>query len=67
LDAQRLAEVLLDSKHIPLEETAKRLNTPTQKIKGVKHGKVTKKYIDYNINDVQVTYEVYEALSSSQK
>lgn len=62
LDAQTLAKVLLQKKHISLSEAAKRLNTSTQKMKGVEHGKVTKKYIDYNIIDVQVTYEVYEAL-----
>ena len=33
------------------------LNTPTQKMKGVEHGKVTEKYIDYNIIDVETTYE----------
>lgn len=34
------------------------LNTPTQKMKGMEHGKVTEKYIDYNIRDVDTTCEV---------
>lgn len=62
LDVQKLAEVLLQKKHISLAEAAKMLNTSTQKMKGVEHGKVTEKYIDYNIIDVDTTYEVYEAL-----
>lgn len=62
LDVQRLAEVLLDSKHISLEKAGKKLNTPIQKMKGVKHGKVTEKYIDYLVKDVETTYEVYKAL-----
>jgi len=62
LDAQKLAEVLLQKEHISLEKAAKLLNTSTQKMKGVEHGKVTEKYIDYNIIDVDTTYEVYEAL-----
>ena len=67
LDIQKLAEVLLQKKHISLEQAAKMLNTPTQKMKGVKHGKVTEKYIDYNIIDVDTTYEVYEALIKELK
>ena len=70
LDVQKIAEVLLQKKetrHISLEQAAKMLNTPTQKMKGVKHGKVTEKYIDYNITDVDATYEVYEALIKELK
>jgi DNA polymerase elongation subunit (family B) len=62
LDVQNLSKVLLLKKHISLEEAAKMLNTPTQKMKGAEHGKVTNKYIDYDTTDVQVTYEVYKAL-----
>jgi DNA polymerase elongation subunit (family B) len=62
LDAQRLAEVLLDSRHISLEKAGKKLNTPVQKMKGIKHGRVTKKYIEYLVKDVETTYEVYKVL-----
>jgi len=62
LDVQKLAEILLQEKRISLENAAKKLNTPTQKMKDVEHGNVTERYIDYNIIDVQATYEVYEAL-----
>ena len=62
LDAQKLAEVLLQSKHISLEEACERLNTPTKKIKTNEHGVVTEKYIHYMITDVRATWEVYREL-----
>ena len=31
-------------------------------MKGIEHGKVTERYIDYLIQDVETTYEVYEGL-----
>lgn len=62
LDVQKLAETLLQEKHISLEKAGKKLDTPTQKMKDIEHGKVTEKYIKYNIIDVQVTCEVYDAL-----
>ena len=62
LDTQRLAEVLLQSNHISLEKAGEKLNTPVQKMKGVEHGKVTEKYIDYLIKDVETTQAVYEKL-----
>ncbi|KKG10444.1 DNA polymerase [Methanosarcina sp. 2.H.A.1B.4] len=62
LDTQRLAEVLLQERRISLEKAAERLNTPVQKMKGIEHGKVTEKYIDYLIKDVETTHAVYEKL-----
>ena len=65
LDTQRLAEVLLQSNHISLEKAGEKLNTPVQKMKGIEHGehgKVTEKYIDYLIKDVETTQAVYEKL-----
>ncbi|WP_209615727.1 DNA polymerase [Methanolobus bombayensis] len=62
IDAQTLAEVLLQKKHISLEKACKFLKTKTQKIEGVEHGKVTDEYIDYLITDVRATWEVYEKL-----
>ncbi len=61
-DTQRLAEVLLQERRISLEKAAERLNTPVQKMKGIEHGKVTEKYIDYLIKDVETTQAVYEKL-----
>ncbi|HOA69172.1 MAG TPA: hypothetical protein PK669_08825 [Methanosarcina thermophila] len=60
LDTQRLAEVLLQSNHISLEKAGEKLNTPVQKMKGVEHGKVTERYIEYLVKDVETTQAVYE-------
>ena len=62
LDIQRLAEVLLSSNHISLEKSGEKLNTHVQKMKGIEHGKVTEKYIEYLIKDVETTHAVYEKL-----
>jgi len=62
LDAQTLAEILLQSKHISLEKAGEKLNTRTRKIKNIEHGRVTPKYIEYLIKDVETTYDVYEKL-----
>nr|WP_321498352.1 hypothetical protein [uncultured Methanolobus sp.] len=62
LDAQKLAEVLLQSKRISLKRAGEKLNTRIRKIEGIEHGKVTSRYIDYLIQDVETTYEVYEKL-----
>ncbi len=61
-DAQRLAEILLQERHISLERAAEKLRTTTRKIKGIEHGRVTGEYILYLINDVVVTFEVYMRL-----
>jgi len=62
LDVQRLAEILLQERHISLERAAKKLHTKAQKIGGVEHGTVTEEYIEYLIIDVITTYEVYDRL-----
>ncbi|AFV22388.1 DNA-directed DNA polymerase B [Methanolobus psychrophilus R15] len=62
LDVQTLAEVLLQSKRISLEKAGEKLNTSTQKMKNIEHGRVTERYIDYLITDVETTFEVYQKL-----
>ena len=62
LDAQKIAEVLLQSKRISLDRAGEKLNTKIKKMKGIEHGNVTERYIDYLIQDVETTYEVYEKL-----
>jgi len=64
IDSQRLAEVLLDSKHISLKKTGEKLNTKIRKIEDIDHGRVTSRYIEYLITDVRTTHEVYEKLIS---
>jgi hypothetical protein len=61
-DAQTLAEVLLQSNHISLAKAGEKLNTKIRKMKDIEHGKVTERYIDYLIQDVDTTYEVYQKL-----
>lgn len=62
LDAQTLAEVLLQSKRVSLQRAGEMLNITHAKYSGVTHGRVTEKYIEYNIRDVEATYEVYHRL-----
>ncbi|MDD3976277.1 MAG: hypothetical protein PHN22_03910 [Candidatus ainarchaeum sp.] len=64
LDVQKLAEILLEQKHISLSKVGEILNTTTKKQKTNEHGKITKEYIDYNIYDVLTTYNVYTKLVS---
>ncbi|KXS40223.1 MAG: DNA-directed DNA polymerase B, partial [Methanolobus sp. T82-4] len=62
LDAQTLAEVLLQYHHISLANACELLDTRHKKMKDIKHGTVTKKYLDYLIRDVESTFDVYEGL-----
>lgn len=62
LDVQTLAEVLLQSKRISLDRAGEKLNTSTKKMKGIEHGRVTERYIDYLITDVETTFQVYQKL-----
>jgi hypothetical protein len=62
LDVQRLAEIFLQSRHIPLAKAAEKLATKTRKMTVDEHGTVTENYIDYLITDVVTTFEVYKRL-----
>ncbi|KLK87256.1 DNA polymerase [Methanoculleus sediminis] len=62
LDVQRLAEIFLQSRHIPLAKAAEKLATKTRKMTVDEHGTVTENYIDYLITDVVTTFEVYTRL-----
>lgn len=62
LDAQTLGEALLKAEHLSLEKAGQMLNTRIKKMKGIEHGKVTERYLDYLIQDVETTYQVYEKL-----
>ena len=62
LDIQKLAEVLLESRHIPLVEACKKLNTPAKKMEDIEHGTITTKYLRYLVTDVVSTYQVFRAL-----
>ncbi|WMW22414.1 hypothetical protein RE476_00940 [Methanolobus mangrovi] len=62
LDVQTLAEVLLQSPRISLAKACEKLDTRIQKMKDIEHGRVTKRYIDYLVTDVESTFEVYQKL-----
>jgi DNA polymerase elongation subunit (family B) len=62
LDVQTLAETLLKIEHISLAKAGEKLNTKIRKMENIEHGKVTERYIDYLIQDVETTYQVYEKL-----
>ncbi len=62
LDVQTLAEVMLQAKRISLQRAGEMLNISHAKYTGISHGRVTEKYIEYNIRDVEATYEVYRKL-----
>jgi len=67
LDVQTLAEVLLQEKHLSLDKTGILLNLAVKKKKVLEHGNVTPAYIDYNIRDVETTFELYKRLVEELK
>ncbi|WP_340818282.1 hypothetical protein [Methanolobus sp. WCC4] len=62
LDAQTLGTVLLQQNHISLAKACELLDTRHKKMKDIKHGTITKRYLDYLIKDVESTFDVYEGL-----
>ncbi|WP_406669966.1 hypothetical protein V7O67_10070 [Methanolobus sp. ZRKC4] len=62
LDAQTLGTVLLQQNHISLANACELLDTRHKKMKDIKHGTITKKYLDYLIRDVESTFDVYKGL-----
>lgn len=62
LDIQTLAEVLFKVEHLSLARLGDLLDLKNKKIDGGEHGRVTEKYIEYNIRDVVCTYEAYTRL-----
>ncbi|UGV41612.1 hypothetical protein J7W08_04820 [Methanococcoides orientis] len=60
LDVQHLACILTDSKSLSLESACEMFDTQIKKKAEKEHGKVTPRYIEYNIKDVKATYEVFQ-------
>ena len=67
LDVQTLADVLLQEKHLSLDKAGILLNLAVKKKKVLEHGNVTPAYIDYNIRDVETTFELYKRLVEELK
>lgn len=62
LDLKTLAVTLTDDKHINLEKACEIFNKEYKKLKNIEHGKITEKYIEYNIIDTLATHELYQNL-----
>lgn len=60
LDVANLACTLTDAKSLTLEKACDIFDTPIKKKRRTKHGKITPEYIEYNIKDVQSTYELFK-------
>lgn len=59
VDCQNLAIVLIDRKRISLSQACERFNKKHQKLGVAEHGKITKEYIDYNVEDTLATAELF--------
>ena len=64
IDCQTIAKTLTDRKHITLAYAAKKFNKKRFKIDIEGHGKVTRQYIEYNINDTLTTAELFTKLKA---
>ncbi|WP_319507623.1 DNA polymerase [uncultured Methanolobus sp.] len=60
LDVANLACTLTDNKSLTLEKACEIFDTPIKKKGRTKHGRITPDYIEYNIKDVQSTYELFK-------
>lgn len=62
LDLKTLSSILSDKKHINLLEAGKFFNCQTIKKEVETHGILNKEYIEYNLNDLEATYNLYEEI-----
>lgn len=63
LDLKTLTFALTNKSH-SLESACNKFKTETRKIRSETHGKITPKYIEYNINDVKATHSLYLKLKA---
>jgi hypothetical protein len=61
VDLKTLSFALTDKSH-SLESACEKFDVPHKKLKVEEHGKITSEYIDYCVNDVLATYDLYVAL-----
>ena len=67
LDVANLACTLTDSKSLSLEKACEIFDTPIKKKATLQHGKITPRYIDYNIRDVKSTYQLFKKVRTEYK
>ena len=61
VDLRTLTFALTNESHT-LESACEKFNVQHKKLKIEEHGKITPEYINYNVNDVLATYDLYVAL-----
>jgi hypothetical protein len=59
VDCQKIAVILTDSQRISLKKACAIFNKKYQKLETTEHGKITTKYVDYNIRDTLATAELF--------
>jgi hypothetical protein len=59
LDLKTLASIFSDNKHISLKKSGEFFGCNLLKEEAEEHGKITPKYIQYNLQDVNATYDLY--------
>jgi len=59
LDLKTLASIFSDNKHISLKKAGEFFGCNALKGEAEEHGKITPQYIQYNLQDVNATYELY--------
>lgn len=60
LDLRTSSSIFKDDKGVNLEEAGKFFECEIIKKKPDEHGKISKEYLDYNLNDLESTYNLYE-------
>ncbi len=60
LDLRTPSVIFMDDKHASLESAGKFFECETIKKKAKEHGVINEEYLDYNLNDLVSTYELYK-------
>ncbi len=62
VDLKTLGVTLTDKKHLNLKRACEMFNKAYHKLETKEHGKINRKYIEYNINDTLATAELFTRL-----
>jgi len=66
LDLRTLGFALTDKK-LSLKDACELFNTQQGKVEVKQHGQITASYVDYNVNDTKITYELYTMMMTRLK
>ena len=64
IDCQTLTMIMMDRKHVSLSAACERYNKIHKKLHVSEHGKITREYLDYNIEDTLSTAELFRTLKN---